>query len=145
MVKIRNISLDLFSILYDTKTIEKIRTGFKETTKDSIANSLELLELSCPKKITSIFSALFENISINDKCIQLNELEPQKKMDELSLIKSILFDVDYNYSYWTKSCVLYSNKERIKDISKEHIKPFVNASNEVLKETAEHILNIHYN
>ena len=141
LLKIRNISLDLFSILYDKHIIEKVKTGFKETTKDSIANSLELLEVTCPKKITSIFSALFENISINDKCIQLNEIVPQKKLDEFELIKSILFDVDYNYTFWTKSCVLYANKKRINEIKKEHIKPFVNSSNQVLRETAKHILN----
>lgn len=139
---IRTICLELFLFLYDEKLMSKAKTGFKDSNKDSIANALELIEMSTPKEISTLFSILFENSTIQDKCLHLNAVYPQPHLDEVIVYKNILFDINYKFSNWTKSCVLYSAKKTIHFMANEFIKPFTFSKNEVLKETAEYILHL---
>lgn len=139
---IRIICLELFLLLYDENLMSKAKTGFKDNVKDSIANAIELIEMSTPKEISTLFSILFENSPINDKCLHLNSVYPQPHLDDTIFYKNILFDIHYKFSNWTKSCVLYSAKNTTHFMTNEFIKPFTFSKNEVLKETAEFILHL---
>lgn len=139
---IRNICLELFMLLYNKDLMAKAKTGFKDNSKDSVANAIELIEMSSPKEISSLFAILFENSSITDKCSQLHDIFPQAHLNDSILYKNILFDINYKYSNWTKSCALFSYKEKIHFVNKEFLKPFTLSNNEVLKETAEYILHL---
>ncbi|MBS4042771.1 MAG: MFS transporter [Chitinophagaceae bacterium] len=139
---IRNKCLYWFSCLHDIETINKVRNGFYINTKESIANAIEIIQLTVSKDYGKLFALVFENSSINDRCLQLEVNYNSSKLSETVLTKNILFDVNYAYSNWTKACVLYHIKDSKNILSKEFLQPFAYSKNEVLKNTAEHIISI---
>jgi hypothetical protein len=132
--------LDLFSLLYDEEKIRRVKAGFEINTRESIANALELVLVSVPKHFGLPFIQVFENSDIRDKYIQLQKTVQGSSLSKDAVIKNILFDVDYNYNSWTKSCVLYILKDKNWPFGKEFIRPFTFADSLLLKETAEMII-----
>ena len=58
---------------------------------------------------------------------------------EVALAKNIIYDVNYHFTCWTKSCVFYSINRKNNFLTPEFIHPFTLSKNEVLKNTAEFI------
>jgi ATP:ADP antiporter, AAA family len=138
---IKNKCLWLFSFLYDSDKIKRARIGFDLNTKESVANALELIQVTVPKEFSIPFSIIYENGTIEDKCMQLRKTVHEPLITESSLIKNILFDVDYIFNSWTKACVLYSLSEGKKNVVKmDFIIPFKNSENKVLKNTADFLV-----
>jgi len=138
---IRNKCLYWFYNIYDRETILKIKTGFTLNTKESIANALELVQMEVHKDFSGLFSLIFENSSINDKYFQLEHSYHFQPVSEVALAKNIIYDVNYHFACWTKSCVFYSINRKNNFLAPEFIKPFTLSKNEVLKNTAEYIFN----
>ncbi|MCW3120268.1 MAG: cyclic nucleotide-binding protein [Chitinophagaceae bacterium] len=132
--------LDLFSLLYDEEKIRRVKAGFEINSRESIANALELIFVSVPKQFGLPFIQVFENSDIRDKYIQLQKTVQESSLSKDAVIKNILFDVDYNYNSWTKSCVLYILKDKKLPFGKEFIQPFTFADSSLLKETAQMII-----
>jgi hypothetical protein len=138
---IKNKCLWLFSFLYDTETIKKAQAGFQANTRESVANALELVQLAVPKHLGQLFCTLFEIASTNEKCMQLQRTIRAPHLNDATLVKNILFDIDYNFNNWTKACVLYSLQDKEQLIRKEYIEPFLHSENELLKDTAAFIFS----
>lgn len=141
LLGIRNKCLWLFSFLYDTGKIKKAQAGFELNTKESIANAIELIQVSVPKEFAIPFCTMFENGTIKDKCLQLRKTIHDSSVNDASLVKNILFDVDYTFNNWTKACVLYSLRNQTDILEVEFIEPFRRSENKVLKDTAEYIIS----
>lgn len=139
---IRNKCLYWFINIYDQETIVKIKTGLMLNTKESIANALELVQIEVSKDFASLFSLIFENSTLEDKCLQFQQNYNYEPVSEIALAKNIIYDVNYQYSSWTKSCVLYSINRKKNFLEPEFIKPFTYSKNEVLKDTAKYLFNI---
>lgn len=138
---IRNKCLLLFSLLYDKETIQKAQAGFKLNSKESIANAIELIQVSVPKEFATSFCVIFEKGTVTEKCNQLRKTVHNSTVSESSLVKNILFDVDYIYNSWTKTCTLYSLRSQPDILEVEFIEPFRRSENKVLKDTAEYIIS----
>jgi ATP/ADP translocase len=138
---IRNRCLWLFSFLYDTEKVQKAKSGFELNIKESIANAIELIQLSVPKEFAIPFCMIFENGTVSDKCAQLQRTVHDSIVSEASLVKNILFDVDYTFNSWTKACVLYSLRNKAEILDVEFIEPFRRSENKVLKDTADFIIS----
>jgi hypothetical protein len=141
LVNLRNKCLDLFSFLYDRENIRKAKAGFELGTKDSIANALELVQLSVSREFANLFIDIFENSLLRDKISVLRKVVPEPALSHDILAKNILFDVRYQYNNWTKACVLYSLKEQKGTIHPELIRSFTFSEDRVLKNTAEYIIS----
>ena len=139
---IRNKCLYWFSTLYNLNTINKVKIGFYLNTRESIANALELVQITVRKDFADLFALVYENSPISDKCSQLELSYRFNHLSDTVLAKNILFDVNYSYTNWTKACVLYGVKDQSHILNKEFIKPFTQSKSEVLKNTAEFILSI---
>jgi ATP:ADP antiporter, AAA family len=140
LLEIRNKCLWLFSFLYDSEKIKRAQIGFDLNTKESVANALELINVTVPKEFAIPFSILYENAPIEDKCMQLRKSVHPPLLTDAALVKNILFDVDYIFNSWTKSCVLYSLAENKVGVNMEFIEPFRNSENKVLKNTADFLV-----
>jgi hypothetical protein len=132
--------LDLFSLLYDEGKIRRAKAGFEINTRESVANALELVLVSVPRNFGLPFIQVFENSDIRDKYIELQKTSQGAALSKDAIIKNILFDVNYTYNSWTKSCVLYILKEKNLPFGKEFIHPFTFADSFLLRETAQMII-----
>ena len=137
---IRDKCLWLFSFLYDSGTIAKARAGFELNTRHSIANAIELIQHSVPKEFAILFCSIYENNTIEDKCMHLRKMINDSTGNESALARSILFDVDFTFNSWTKACVLYSLRDK-ELLSVEFIEPFRHSGSNVLKETAQFVIS----
>ncbi|MDQ3550044.1 MAG: MFS transporter [Bacteroidota bacterium] len=140
LLGIRNKCLWLFSFLYDSDKIKRAQIGFTLNTKESVANALELISVTVPKEFADSFSIIYEIATIDDKCMQLKKSIRPPLLSDAALVKNILFDVDYVFNNWTKSCVLYSLAENKIDVNFEFIEPFRSSENKVLKNTADFLV-----
>ncbi len=141
LTDIRNNCFYLFSLLFDAEKMKRAKTGFDLNTKDSVANALELIQVAVPKEFATLFLLIFEKTNIDDKIGGLQKILKEPMLTESSIIKNIMFDVDYNYNHWTKSCVLYSLKGQPLPFNKEFIRPYAQAENRVLKQMAQIVLS----
>jgi ATP:ADP antiporter, AAA family len=141
LLGIRNKCLWLFSFLYDSEKIKRAQIGFDLNTKESVANAIELINMAVPKEFAVPFSIIYENASVDDKCLLLKKSVQPPLLTDASLVKNILFDVDYIFNNWTKSCVLYSLAENKVALNLEFIEPFRNSEDKVLKNTADFLVD----
>jgi AAA family ATP:ADP antiporter len=138
---IRNKCLWLFSFLYDAEKIRRAQAGFELNTKESMANAIELIQLAVPREFALPFSVVFENASIEEKCMQIRRNISEPLINDAALVKNILFDVDYLFNNWTKACVLYNMANQGEKINAEFVEPFRQSESKVLKNTAEYLLS----
>jgi hypothetical protein len=141
---LRNSCLDLFSFLYDPGKILKAKTGFEINTKESIANALELIQVSVAPEFAVQFLLIFEKSMLHDKVMELKKITKEPVLTDEILLKNILFDVGYHYNHWTKACMLYSLRGKRISIDREFIRPFTFSEHPVLKNTAEFIISEAY-
>jgi ATP:ADP antiporter, AAA family len=140
LLEIRKKCLLLFLFLFDSEKIKRAQIGFDLNTKESVANALELINVTVPKEFAVPFSIIYENASIDDKCMQLRNFVPPPLLTNTAFVKNILFDVNYIFNNWTKSCVLYSLADNKLDVNIQFIEPFRNSENKVLKNTADFLV-----
>ncbi len=137
---IRDKCLYWFSTFIDKDTIQKIKTGLMLNTKDTNANALELIQMEINNEVTALFALIYENSSVEDKCLQLEINYKYRIISEDTLVKNTLFDVNYCYSNWLKACVLYTIKGKNNLLSNEFIKPFTESKSELIKNTAAYLM-----
>lgn len=141
MDELRNKCIDLFAFLYNTEKMRRAKIGFETKSKEAQANALELVQVTVPKEFGGIFTMIFENTFVKDKLTELRKNIRELYVTEEILMKNILFDVGYVFNEWTKSCALYSMKDKNLPVNSEFIKPFLHSKNAVLKQVAEFILS----
>lgn len=105
--EIRDSMLLLFSFVYDTEKMLKARNAFQMNKKESIANALEIVEISVPKEISLRFIIAFEPSEVADRCVALKPYFKENLTYE-TIIEDILNNRTHYFHRWTKATALHS-------------------------------------
>jgi hypothetical protein len=134
---IREILLCLFGCLYDREKINKVKNGLSARHKDSIANALEIIELTVKKDIGRQFTILFETIDVEQRCNALRSLFTEKKFGHVEqILGRILSEKPIQYYNWTKACSMYISKKYVHPLDTGLYKKYIQSDNKLLRETA---------
>lgn len=134
---IREILLCLFGCMYDREKINQAKNGLNARHNDSIANALEIIELTVKKDIGRNFNILFETINVEQRCIALRALFTEKQFDHIDeILGRILSEKPVQYYNWTKACSMYISKKFFHPLDAEVYKKYIQSENRLLKETA---------
>ena len=134
---IREILLCLFGCLYDRDKISQVKNGLNTKHKDSIANALEIIELTVKKDIGRQFNILFETIDVEQRCIALRSLFTEKQFGHVEqILGRILSEKPIQYYNWTKACSMYISKKYVHPLNSDLYKKYLESENRLLKETA---------
>jgi HEAT repeat protein len=135
--EIREILLCLFGCLYDREKINKVKNGLSARHKDSIANALEIIELTVKKDIGRHFTILFETIDVEQRCNALRSLFTEKKFGHVEqILGRILSEKPIQYYNWTKACSMYISKKYVHPLDIGLYKKYIQSDNKLLRETA---------
>ncbi|MFC0775976.1 hypothetical protein [Terrimonas alba] len=135
--EIREVLLSLFACLYDRDKINQAKQGLNTHQRDSIANAMEIIELTVRKDIGRNFNTLFETIDIEQRCNALRSLFTEKQFAKVEhILERILSEKPIQYYNWTKACSMYISKKYVHQVNAELYKKFTLSENRLLKETA---------
>lgn len=135
--EIREILLCLFGCLYDREQINHVKYGLNTRHKESIANAMEIIELTVRKDIGKQFNTMFENTTIEQRCTALSSLFTQKKYNEIEpVLEKILTEKPVHYHSWTKACSMYISKRYAHPVDSSLYKKYINSESQLLRETA---------
>jgi AAA family ATP:ADP antiporter len=135
--RLREKCLCLFSFLYDEEKIKKIKSGFELNTKESLANTFELVEMTIPKEFSSIFTIVFEKNDYAFTARQLRKFYKESGNSISAVANNVLADPTGTYHDWTKACVLYTGKNQPLLLKTETVAPYLQSENMLIREIAE--------
>jgi ATP:ADP antiporter, AAA family len=134
---IREILLCLFGCMYDREKMNQVKYGLNASHKESIANAMEIIELTVKKDIGRQFNTLFETTSIEQRCIALRALFTEKQFSRVEhILGRILSEKPIQYYNWTKAFSLYISKKYLHPLDTGLYKKYIHSDDELLKETA---------
>src|SRR4030095_6900954 len=137
LTEIRNVLICLFGCLYDHVKAFKIKQGLDMKKKESVANSMELIDMIVKKELAIPFNKLYEPTDIEYRSNSLKSYLPTDKVSQAQEIFSkILEEKPILYNVWTKACSMYVSKKTSIAISPGLIEKFKHSENLLLKETA---------
>ena len=132
--------IHLFSFLYDVEKINRAKNGFDIGTKESVANSFELIETIVPKEYASWFTAIFEDGELSYKVSEVKKFHKSSTLSIKNIVESILVEQRDHYNDWTKACLLYTLREDNGTLKKEITDYYLHSDNPIIKEIAETIV-----
>ena len=134
---IREILLCLFECMYDREKINEAKFGLNGKHKESIANAMEIIELTVKKDIGRNFNILFDVTTIEQRCLALRSLFTEKQFAEVeSILARILSERPITFQSWTKACSLYFSKKFLHQLDTRLYEKYVHSENSMLRETA---------
>lgn len=134
---IREILLCLFECMYDREKINEAKFGLNGKHKESIANAMEIIELTVKKDIGRNFNILFDVTTIEQRCLALRSLFTEKQFAEVeSILARILSEKPITFQNWTKACSLYFSKKFLHRLDTRLFEKYVHSENSLLRETA---------
>ena len=137
LTEIRNTLICFFGCLYDHEKAFKIKQGLDMKKKETIANSMELIEMMVIKDLAMPFNKLYEPTDLEERCNSLRALLPEDKVSEVKdIISKILSEKPIYYTVWTKACSMYVSKKTDTRIQPEYLAKYFNSGNQLLRETA---------
>lgn len=139
LTALRERCIHLFSFLYDEEKIRRAKSGFDLNTKDSTANSFELIERTVPREYSILFTTIFEYADLPYKIAHLKKIYKLPAISLSSLIQNILLHQSAQFNDWTKACVLYNFKDQNGLLSKEVLDRYMQSDNPIIKEITETI------
>lgn len=135
--EIREVLLSLFGCLYDRDKITKVRHGLSAKQKDSVANAMEIIELTVKKDIGRQFNLMFESVELERRCNALRSLFTEKQFENIGhILERILSEKPILYFNWTKACSMYVSGKQGNIVEKDLFRKFMESENRLLKETA---------
>jgi hypothetical protein len=135
--EIRESLLCLFSFIYDRNQISKIKTALEINKKSTIANAIELVDMTVKKEYANPFNALFEKGDLEHRCGQLKNIFPKDIYPGISeTLNEILNDKNLLYNNWTKACSLYTSKKPGTGVPGSLVNKYIDTENRMVKETA---------
>ncbi|ULQ58278.1 hypothetical protein KJS94_08730 [Flavihumibacter rivuli] len=135
--EIQDTLLSLMGCLYDREQIRKIRNSLRAHNKESIANAMEIIEVTAKKDFGRVFNTLYEVSDIDHRCDTLKSLMTEKQYHEMEqVITRILSERPISYLDWTKACSIYVSKKAGYNIDRSFYEKYLKAENILLKETA---------
>ena len=137
LTEIRNILICLFGCLYDHEKAFKIKQGLDMKKKESVANSMELIDMIVKKELAIPFNKLYEPADIEYRSNSLKNFLPADKVSKTEdILSKILEEKPVSYNVWTKACSMYISKKTSATVTPGLIKKFIHSENLLLKETA---------
>ncbi len=136
LLMIKDRCICLFSFLYDTDKIRKAKDGIDLNTRESIANSFELIDMTVPKEFSVPFILIFENVDFIHKKSGLHKFRHEPVLHVRQIVQSILKDEERKFNDWTKACVLYSFRYEKNHIDEEIIYNYLGSESRMLTELA---------
>jgi len=137
LTEIRNVLICLFGCLYDHEKAFKIKQGLDMKKKESVANSMELIDMIVKKELAIPFNKLYEPADIEYRSNSLkNFLPPDKVSQAQDILSKILAEKPITYNVWTKACSMYISKKTSAVVTAGLIEKFIHSENLLLKETA---------
>lgn len=135
--EIREILLCLFGCMYDREKMNQVKYGLSTSHKESIANAMEIIELTVKKDIGRQFNTMFETTSIEQRCTALRALFTEKQFSQVEhILGRILSERPILYYNWTKAFSLYISRKYLHPLDTGLYKKYLQSDNELLKETA---------
>ena len=135
--EIREVLLCFFACIYDREKINHAKYGLDTSHKESIANAMEIIELTVKKDIGRQFNTMFENTSVEQRCSALGTLFNAGRFSKIEhILERILSEKPVKYYNWTKACSMYISKKYAHPLSGGAYKKFIESENRLLKETA---------
>src|SRR6186713_2376701 len=137
LTEIRNVLICLFGCLYDHEKAFKIKQGLDMKKKESVANSMELIDMIVKKELAIPFNKLYEPADIEYRSNSLKNFLPADKVSQVQeILSKILEEKPISYNIWTKACSMYISKKTSAAVTPGLIKKFIYSENLLLKETA---------
>jgi hypothetical protein len=137
LTEIRNVLICLFGCLYDHEKAFKIKQGLDMKKKESVANSMELIDMIVKKELAIPFNKLYEPTDIEYRSNSLKSFLPPDKVSQAEeILSKILEEKPISYNVWTKACSMYISKKTSVAVTPGLIKKFIHSENMLLKETA---------
>ena len=141
--EIRETILFLFSFIYDRDKIGKVKAAIEINKKETIANAIELVDVTVKKEFANPFNAAFEQGDLELRCDLLKSLFPKDIFPDIDAIfADILTDTKTSYNIWTKSCSLYFSKKWEHHVETQLVNKYLQSENPLLKETAGYAVQI---
>lgn len=135
--EIRETLLCLFGCMYDREKINQAKFGLNAKQKESVANAMEIIELTVKKDIGRHFNTMFEIAGIEERCTALRSLFTEKQFKQVEhILGRILSEKPVQYYNWTKACSLYISKKYLHPLDKGVYKKYIHSDDKLLKETA---------
>lgn len=135
--EIREVLLSLFSCLYDREKINQVKYGLNTSQKDSVANAMEIIELTVKKDLGRQFNLMFEPVEIEQRCNSLRALFTDKRFEKIDhVLTRILSEKPIPYYNWTKAYSMYVSGKQGHTVGQELFHKFIQSDNRLLKETA---------
>ncbi len=135
--EIREILLCLFECMYDREKINQAKFGLNGKRKESIANAMEIIELTVKKDIGRNFNILFDVTTIEQRCLALRSLFTEKQFAEVeSILARVLSEKPITFQSWTKACSLYFSKKFLHHLDGRLYEKYIHSENSLLRETA---------
>lgn len=136
--EIREIVLCLFGCLYDRDKIQKIRNSLRANKRETIANAMELIEVTVKKDIAKYFNILYEQTGIRERCFALRPLFTEKEYQQIDkILGKILSEIPIPYQDWTKACTLYISRKYGIEVPPKLFQKYLDSESIILKETAK--------
>ncbi len=132
----REILLRLFSFLYNKESLHKATLGFESRKKESIANAMELIDLTVSKTFANRFNSIFEYRYTSDFLPSVKYAGKKILATKEHSFEHILETAEMKFNHWTKSCCLYTGTKNAFHFRPELVNNYVLSPNPVLKETA---------
>ncbi len=137
ILEIREILLSLFGCMYDRQKMNQVKYGLNAKQKESIANAMEIIELTVKKDLGRQFNTIFETTSIDQRCAALRSLFTEKQFGQVDhILGRILSEKPIHYYNWTKAFSLYLSKKYFHYLDAGLYKKYIHSDNQLLKETA---------
>jgi hypothetical protein len=138
LLEIRDVLIYLFGCLYDYEKAYKIKQGLEMKKKESIANAMEVIEVTVKKEMAQPFTILYETTEIDQRFESLKNLLPPLYLQQaLDVLSRILSERPITYSNWTKASSMYLSKKYDIKLNPELLRKFLHSENRLLKETAQ--------
>ena len=139
LTEIRNVLICLFGCLYDHEKAFKIKQGLDMKKKESVANAMELIEMTVKKELAMPFNKLYEPADIEYRSNSLKSFLPHDKiLHTQEILSKILEEKPILYNAWTKACAMYVSKKTSAAVTPGLIIRFIHSENLLLKETAQY-------
>jgi hypothetical protein len=139
--EIRDLLLSLFACMFDRIKMNQARKGLDSQNNESMANAMELIELTVKRDIGRHFNHMFETTSLQHRCDSLRTLLKDIDFSQVDhIIIKVLKEKPIQYQNWTKACSLYITKKYSFTIDPNLISPYSEAENRMVRETAKFAL-----
>lgn len=138
---LRDTLLYFFALLYDREKIKDVRTAFESSKKETMANAMEIVEMTVKKEFAFHFNLIFEEGDIDYKTYVLKKLYPLSFFINIENILSTILDTkEFDYNFWTKACSIYTSKKQHHPLKTELIDKYIQADHPLLSEMARYAL-----